>query len=205
MSLPKHNPLLRGLYFLMIIMMFVFMSLLIRVYWPDSFEPVSQLNEQNVQTIESAATTDDLIQKPLTLHSHPSVRIVGLQKEIALTQNVSRQMERVWLEFSRLNWEQWLKSASSSYSIYVSYQDYDASRQTVRLTIGMSLNQLRYVPQQLIQQSLPGGEFYLTQSVLDTWSNLGSLPLAYNNDFEVVEIDSNYRIVSQVAYLSLSK
>lgn len=205
MSLPKHNPLLRGLYFLMIIMMFIFMSLLIRVYWPDSFEPVSQLNQQYDKTIENVSTNESLAKKSLTLHSHQSLQIVGLQKEIELTQHVSRQMEQVWLEFSRLNWEQWLKSASSSYSIYVHYQDYDTNRQTVRLTIGMDLEQLRYVPQQLVQQRISGGEFYLAQSVLDTWSNPGALPLAYSNDFEVVEIDSNYRFVSQVAYLSLNK
>ena len=202
-SLPNHNPWLRGFYILTVIVMFIFMGLLIRVYWPDSFIKQTQGSmESQPDTI--AGMQSELAKEEFQLYEHTAIDIAGIEKELFLAQDIALQMNSIWSELSHMNWNQWLKTESNFYPFYIYYQKYNEDRQSVGLIIGMEVNRFKYVPLHLNQKTIPTGKFLLRRSVIDTWLSPGSLPLSYANDFEVIDIDVNYNITSQTAYLSLS-
>ena len=230
MSLPKHNPLLRFLYVALVLFMFAFMMMVIRMYWPDD----TQVNEYDAysdySTYETDAENSQLskavapAQTPLNeardarvtsqsavneknngsqpeLFRRPKFTVTGMERSLNLSTDMQPQLESLWADFYNLDTQQYLPGLSRSDKVYVIYKSYDHNTQSIEVLIGY-----QYAMQKLSNQvksvELPNGQYIKRDSVLATWDNPQDLALKYKLDYEVYELDEYFNIGSQRAFLS---
>mgnify|MGYP000219566332 FL=1 len=230
MSLPKHNPLLRVLYMSLVLFMFAFMMAVIRMYWPDDSQ-VSEYTdysayESPLETVKSnhAVTRDnksladvhktqkEKLPKVMTkstarqpeLFRRPRFTVTGIERMLNLSANMQVQLEGLWADFYNLDTQQHLPGLSRSNKVYLVYKSYDHDSQSIEVLIGY-----QYAMQNLSSQvksvELPKGKYIKRDSVLATWDNPQDLPLSYQLDYEVYEVDEYFNISGQRAFLSTNK
>lgn len=183
-GLPQHNLLLRGVYILAVVGMFVFMTIVIGGYWTTKtdYVPVSNLVER------------------------PSLNIIGKSFLLDLDQPVEDQLTAFWgpvFNDGKLLSSNTIMTDKVIYQIYYNYSE---SNNTVEVLLGFKVNNmLRKRGYQLVH--LPKVDMLPGESVLGSWVNYQSLPvsLRFELDYEVLELDKHYEIISQKAFLNLKE
>ncbi|MCO7224939.1 GyrI-like domain-containing protein [Pleionea sp. CnH1-48] len=233
MSLPQHNPFLRGLYLLLVIIMFIFMMMVIRAYWPDAqpvyphaegdyyaghgqqsamVQPVVEQQTDSSTTPDATASSNPSSSVPkenMTGHSPFKVekrlptRVVGIAKRLQLNQDIESQVEQLWMELYKTNLHQFAKGVQIKNQVYMVYRDYNQQRQSVEVVVGYSTNASADANDGFYSLAIPGGNYMVERSVLATWKDPRNVPLAYRIDYEVYDIDQYFQVASQRAFLSI--
>jgi len=206
MALPKHNPLLRFAYMLSVIGMFVFMSLVIRSYWPH--DAVAAQPELAIASSSDSSKTQGgsnaTQQAANGTVSKPDLRVVAKSYMLDLNGDVEKQMNDIWQDFYQQNALHYTDVIAAHNEVYQIYRNYDYSKSTVETLIGYRINKaLKESDYQYVK--IPAGNFLPRVSVLESWMNFQQLPveLTFELDYEVYHLDKNYNVISQKAFLNI--
>ena len=228
MSLPRHNPVLKGLYILAVLCMFTFMIIVIRAYWPKDMQMVQKKESAHTSGNEYASsegTSQPSNSKLLTttntilnngdgsnlemlrlgkLINRTKKSIIGLPFTLDLKQDIEPQMEYLWRELYNENSLRRSNLIKSKDKVYLVYLNHDNSNGTVSLVLGyLAKSNQHNKSQRFSLVDIPEGKFLKRHAVLDTWNNANQLSayLSYQNDCEIYELDQHYNVLSQIAYI----
>lgn len=213
MSLPKHNPLLKGLYVLLVLVMFAFMALLINTYWPESEGSDSSYenygSDYDYELTENKVN-EGILEKEANTIKHQSdyvldqdFRVVGIKRKVYLNTNVSGQLEDLWDEFNRSELWNSVSQVKNYNEIYMVYDQWNFKQNSVDVTIGYPSYMKITNSSGLKAIEVPKGEFLVRKSVLNMWQKSSEMTLTYTKDFEFYQLDEQYNIQQQVAYLRI--
>lgn len=214
MSLPKHNPLLKGIYVLLVLVMFAFMTMLIKTYWPESDTTNDQYDNYETEfTVNESLTYENksAINKTVDLNKDEksdfilkhNFKIVGLKRKVYLNTNVSGQLNEIWEEFNRAELWNNVTQVENYNEIYVVYDQWNFKQNSVDIVIGYPSFMTVSKNSGLASMDVPKGGFLVRQSVLNMWQESSELTLTYTKDFEIYQLDDNYQIQQQSAYLRI--
>ena len=228
MSLPKHNPLMRLFYVGLVLLMFVFMVMVIRVYWPHD----SQINQHEVYSnkaddVQTERTSSanlsnvgyiNISEKGKVgalnkeqgisgktqknkVFRRPKLSVSGIEGTLNLNASIKTQLETLWGDFYKLDTQRHLPGLSRSNKVYLIYKSFDHQRQSIEVLIGYQYS-LKQTSSVVSSIQLPKGKYLLRDSVLATWDDPEDLPLKYQLDYEVFEVDEYFNVSHQRAFLS---
>ena len=216
MALPAHNMFLRGLYLLLIIGMFIFMSIVIRGYWaqsPDSLDATQGISETDAyyqyqvdgleQQIEKAEKS---VKSAVGLANRPSVNVAAKHFLLDLNQSVDGQMAAFWRALFEDDILFNSDAIRNNRIVFQIYDNYDHTSNTVSVFLGFEIIKvLKSVNHHYIQ--LPEQAMLPRKSVLYSWQNAEQLPFAlvYELDYEVFQLDKDFNTISQKAFLNIKR
>ncbi len=211
MSLPKRNLFIRLLYGLSIIGMFAFM---VWIAWPANnyFSDVAAADTAKHNGEKSTAThvrpasvladtteTDQLTEDNQLL-------IAGLGQTINLNANIEKQIGQHWEKFARLNISRQM-TAKDPLQVVAVYHQYDNQRNQFRLTLGYRTTKAVATEGLLDTVKLSNGAYLKRPdaSVLDYWQapEKTQQRLKLEADYEEYQLDEQYQILSQTAFLAV--
>lgn len=221
MTAPKHNPLLKGLYILSVLIMFTFMTLLVKTYWPDSeehygnheyhksessyespeiyskgvgsVEGSKHIKYSNTQQKTSSITADYKLESQLT--------IVGLKRQLYLNNNVTGQIGDIWSEFEESELWNIIPDIHNVHEIHMVYDSWNFKKNSVNIILGYSSKFKPKIGAGLTIKHIPEGWFIKTGGVLDSWQDTSNTALLYQNDYEVYTLNQKFDVTNQSAFL----
>ena len=206
MALPRHNPLLRFVYMLSVIGMFVFMSLVIRSYWPHDAIAAEPRLTDNFSQLDVEEINPDMSSPTVAggTVSKPDLRIISKSYMLDLNGDIEKQMNDIWQDFYQQNGLHYNEAIAAYDEVYQVYRNYDYSRSSVETLIGYRIDKALKDPEYQYVK-IPAGKFLPRMSVLDSWMNYQQLPveLTFELDYEVYRLDKNYNVISQKAFLNI--
>lgn len=182
-GLPQHNKVLQGVYIFIVIGMLTFMTIVIGGYW---------MGEHRQKALPQ-------------LVERPSLNILGKKFVLNLSKSIEEQLTAHWLTVYN-DPELFLSNViQTDKIIYQIYSNYDGSDNTVDVLLGFKVNTVLEGDYQ--QVHLSEGKMLPKDSVLDSWYRYESLPvvLSFELDYEVLELDDGYEILSQKAFLNVNR
>ena len=223
MTLPKHNPVLKGAYFLSVLGMFAFMMLVINVYWPhdmanakpnettptDKTKSATTSEATPMQTSTTARTASkDTSKSVLDPVAHRSKKIVaGLSYSLDLSRDVMSQMNEMWRQFYNAEDIGRSLGVKNTRKVYVVYGKHDEESNTILMVIGFLVKSDRSIPATYKTVVMKRGAYLKRRSVLDVWQSATTLPvyLKYENDYEVYTLDRDFNILTQMAFIGFNE
>ncbi|TQV87156.1 GyrI-like domain-containing protein [Aliikangiella coralliicola] len=209
MTLPRHNLILRTAYILLVLFMFAFMGMLVRAYWPEpesfsySESEAEQVNSSDKLTGRVSTHTNEASSENVRFLS--TTKVLGIRKNLYLNRDIPMQMESLWAELYATKLHDWFPAENGKRSIYLVYSQYDEEQQSVELTLGFEVGDEGENATGFASISLPQGNYVSRNSVLESWQNPGELALKYEVDFEVYEVNAQFQVLSQRAYLAINR
>lgn len=223
-DLPKHNGLLRGLYLVSVLFMFVFMMGIIRAYWPDEVstssitlqppEAVETTTHQSfASTLAHTLASEDVTEASENGRAHDRVfrakkTIVGLSKAVDLSGDVGAQMKQLWRDFYNAEGVSEIEGIKNKRKIYVAYLAYHDDRHSADVLIGYSVDHRRFdTTTSFAVGHIPGGEYLSRHAVFDEWQKTPNpaQPLAYQYDYEVYDLGREFSIINQTAFVRIAQ
>lgn len=198
MSLPKRNGLLRVVYGLSMIGMFIFLGNETVSY---ASEPPATAETKTAKPAASATVPQTVAANALPIKQNKPLKVQGVSTVLNLDGDVEAQIHQHWMTFAESTLA---NSLPQSREVYAVYSDYDSERNSVSLTLGFTkhgqiigavtatINIGTYLP-------LSG------KTVLESWQKpgLSDQSLRYKTDYEHWVLDKNYQPVSVTAHLGL--
>lgn len=201
MSLPKRNVLIRVVYGVSMVGMFVFLG----------SEAVSYATLPSASTQEVTATPvpQPARQRAATEQPDPTLpirqatpfKVNGISAELDLNGDVNAQINQHWLAFAN---SKLVESLPQSREVFAVYSNYNETRNSVSLTLGFA------------KQGPVIGPAYVTvntglylpitgKTVLESWQkpDISAQSLRYETDYEQWILDTNYQPVRVTAHLGL--
>jgi len=198
MSLPKRNGLIRVVYGLSMIGMFVFLGNEAVSY---ASGPPAPAEAKAVKPREPSAARQTMATNTLPIKQGTPLKVQGVSTVLNLDSDVDAQINQHWLTFAQ---SELANSLPQSREVYAVYSDYDNKHNSVNLTLGF-----------VIQDPVAGTVtatintgLYLPVSgktVLESWQkpDLSAQSLRYETDYERWILDKNYQPVRVTAHLGL--
>lgn len=226
MELPRHNPLIRGIYLLAILMMFLFMALVIKSYWPNN-QQMSHWNDQLLAPIAERLPAQDTAaaQPEVNLPMRPTapatnvenntqyelVRrankvVIGLPFTLRLNEDMETQLRQVWRQFYNHDDLHKDPNVKSKSKILLVYQHFNSAHSNIEIVIGYAAkNSSQSSDFSLVE--IPAGDFLKAKSVLDVWNDPPKTAgvLNYQKDYESYILDREFNVISQTAYVRVTR
>lgn len=190
MSLPKRHPVIKVLYYRMILPMFVFLGW---TYTEPFIVEAAKLKEV------AEVTENNLFQVK-------KQRVAGLKTTIILDETAQSQINKTWEDLFQKKVAEELK-IEDKLKVYAVYYYFNLQKNRVQLILGYPIDKNTIVPFKLSSINIPSGDYIQINDglVLESWnhSQQFSKPLKHEKDFEVYELDSFFKVKNQTAYLSV--
>ena len=210
MALPKHNPVLKVMYFFSIIGMFVFMSLVIRSYWPQDtvaqplvidHQPATQVISTDIANNSATQSDQQKSQKPGTIKT-PDLYRVTRSYPLDLNGDIEAQHQQFWQEFYDDKEIHTLEGIESHFHIYQVYRNYDPATSGVEVLLGYRVTKASAF-NNTNSLHIPAADALPRHNVLYSWQNYKQLPaeLTFDTDYEVFQLNKHFEVISQRAYL----
>ncbi|WP_370299085.1 hypothetical protein [Pontibacterium sp.] len=198
MSLPKRNGLIRVMYGLSMIGMFVFLGNEAVSY---ASEPPAPAKAKAAEPVARSVAPETTAPNTLPIKQNKLLKVQGISTVLNLDGDVEAQINQHWLAFAE---SKLANSLPQSREVYAVYSDYDNKRNSVSLTLGFA-KQGSVVG--TVTATIDTG-LYLPVSgktVLESWQkpDLSAQSLRYETDYERWVLDKNYQPVRVTAHLGL--
>jgi len=198
MSLPKRNGLIRVMYGLSMVGMFVFLGTEAISY---TEKPTPQAAVKLAEPIANAPAPRATVSNVLPIQQNQPLRVNGLSTVLNLNGDIDAQISHHWLSFVE---SEQVKFLPLSREVYAVYSDYDSDRSTVSLTLGF----IKQGPVLGAATATINKGMYLPVSgktVLESWQkpDVSAQSLRYETDYEQWTLDKHYQPVGVTAHLGL--
>lgn len=209
MALPKHNALLRWLYIVSIIGMFIFMSWVIRGYWDETALENTKNHEVAHQALnypEEGSLASPEIDKRINAPGmvlRPEIVLATMQFQLQLNEPIEAQISVFWASlFDHLDLVNAAEVVDNK-KVYQVYRHYDLNKNTVDILLGFEISEIMAGTHYQVVK-LAAASMLPRKSVLESWQNYEHLPitLSYEQDYEIFQLDKHYKTVSQKAFLN---
>ena len=187
--LPKRNSMIVIIYSLLILFMFFFLSAVLYFHLP-----------QQKTNVHAELTDNTVVQQPQKI-------VLGKYYSLPLSGQYKVLLNHAWEDFYQDKNINRLAHPKNEKEVYQIYSNYNAAENKVDILIGYLVDKTQKVSSPYDVLTLASGKYLKTQSVLDTWyqaqANKPAVNINYQYDYEQIQLDEQYAIHSQTAYLSV--
>jgi len=194
MSLPKRNPLIIGLYGAGLIGMFGFIAF---ISPPDS--TYIQLVSASYATGNEPSATQQQISR------QSSFSVAGITSSLALDKDPTKQLNDLWQSLATMDLASEL-NAATPLEIYAVYHHFNASKNSVEVTIGFQVTASTALPAGRSMITVDSGKYLerLNTDVLSLWEQpRNNVTLTYKTDFERYRLDQTFNVKQQTAFVGV--